>query len=101
MSACGFRTMVITIMEWVRVPIASQAEKFICRFLIHTLPAGFQRIRSFGFLANRHRHANLELYRRLLAHPVTDLLPHPAVWYVSVFRRPILAVAPPGLLMSE
>lgn len=56
-----------------------QAEEFIRRFLIHTLPAGFQRIRSFGFLANRHRHANLELCRRLLAHPVTDLLPHPAV----------------------
>jgi len=31
------------------------AEEFIRRFLIHTLPAGFQRIRYFGLMANRHR----------------------------------------------
>jgi hypothetical protein len=54
-----------------------QAGEFIRRFLIHALPAGFQRIRSYGFLANRHRHANLQLCRRLLASPLTDLLPQP------------------------
>jgi hypothetical protein len=31
------------------------ADEFIRRFLIHTLPPGFQRIRYFGFLANRFR----------------------------------------------
>ena len=55
-----------------------QTGEFIRRFLIHVLPAGFQRIRYFGFLANRHRQANLELCRRLLAPPPTDLLPPPA-----------------------
>ena len=29
------------------------------RFLIHVLPDGFQRIRYYGFLANRYRHAKL------------------------------------------
>lgn len=54
------------------------AGEFIRRFLIHTLPAGFQRIRYFGFLANRFRKAKLELCRRLLSNPVTELLPTPA-----------------------
>jgi integrase len=30
-------------------------EEFIRRFLLHVLPPGFVRIRSFGFLANCHR----------------------------------------------
>jgi len=54
------------------------AEEFIRRFLIHTLPAGFQRIRHFGFLANRHRKAKLALCRQLLLVPILDLLPSPA-----------------------
>jgi len=51
------------------------AEELIRRFLIHTLPPGFQRIRYFGFMANRFRKEKLELCRQLLANPVTDLLP--------------------------
>src|SRR5207253_5615014 len=39
------------------------ADEFIRRFLIHTLPPGFQRIRHFGFLANCHRKAKLVLCR--------------------------------------
>lgn len=31
------------------------AEEFIRRFLLHVLPAGFQRIRYYGFLGNRYR----------------------------------------------
>jgi predicted Zn-ribbon and HTH transcriptional regulator len=31
------------------------AEEFLRRFLLHLLPKGFVRIRSFGFLANRRR----------------------------------------------
>lgn len=42
------------------------AEEFLRRFLLHTLPRGFIRIRSFGFLANRRRTARLPLCRRLL-----------------------------------
>jgi hypothetical protein len=51
------------------------SEEFIRRFLIHTLPPGFQRIRHFGFLANRHRIEKLELCRKLLTSPATTLLP--------------------------
>ena len=52
-------------------------DEFIRRFLIHSLPAGFQRIRSGGFLANRHRKAKLTLLRQLLHQPVSELLPLP------------------------
>lgn len=51
------------------------ADEFIRRFLIHTLPARFQRIRHFGMLANRHRKPNLALCRKLLSDPVSELLP--------------------------
>jgi len=43
--------------------------EFIRRFLLHTLPDGFHRIRHYGFLANGHRATRLELCRRLLARP--------------------------------
>jgi hypothetical protein len=42
------------------------SEEFLRRFLLHTLPRGFMRIRSFGFLANRQRGALLTLCRKLL-----------------------------------
>jgi hypothetical protein len=42
------------------------AVEFIRRFLLHTLPKGFFRIRHYGFLANRDHTANLNLIRRLL-----------------------------------
>jgi Putative transposase len=41
-------------------------EEFLRRFLQHTLPAGFPRIRYFGFLANRCRSLLLPLCRKLL-----------------------------------
>jgi hypothetical protein len=53
------------------------AEEFIRRFLLHTLPPGFQRIRHFGLLANRHREQRLTLCRQLLTHPAAELLPPP------------------------
>ncbi len=45
------------------------ADEFIRRFLQHTVPDGFHRIRHIGFLANRHRTAKLTLCRDLLAAP--------------------------------
>jgi hypothetical protein len=53
------------------------AFEFIRRFLLHTLPAGFQRIRHFGFLANRHRKIKLQRCRQLLLPEVVELLPSP------------------------
>jgi hypothetical protein len=53
------------------------ADEFIRRFLIHVLPRGFQRIRFFGLLSNRRRKETLTTCRRLLASPMSDLLPNP------------------------
>lgn len=47
------------------------ADEFIRRFLLHVLPAGFQRIRYYGFLGSRSRQEKLALCRRLLGMPVT------------------------------
>lgn len=46
--------------------MALSAEEFIRRFLIHVLPQGFQRIRYYGFLANRYRKEKLARCRALL-----------------------------------
>jgi Putative transposase len=45
------------------------ADEFIRRFLLHTLPDGFHRIRHYGFLANGHRAQKLALCRELLDVP--------------------------------
>ena len=45
------------------------ADEFIRRFLLHVLPEGFQRIRYYGFLANRYRAQKLARCRHLLAMP--------------------------------
>jgi Putative transposase/Transposase zinc-binding domain len=41
-------------------------DEFLRRFLLHLLPKGFMRIRSFGFLANRRRATLLPLCFQLL-----------------------------------
>jgi len=46
--------------------ITVEAIEFIRRFLLHILPAGFVKIRHFGFLANRNRSSALVLCRQLL-----------------------------------
>src|SRR6266403_3685548 len=55
------------------------ADEFIRRFLLHVLPEGFQRIRYYGFLANRYREQKLARCRELLAMPT----PEPAALEVS------------------
>jgi len=50
------------------------AEEFIRRFLLHVLPEGFQRIRYYGFLANRYRKQKLARCRELLNMPPPE--PH-------------------------
>lgn len=54
-----------------------EADEFIRRFLLHVLPEGFQRIRYYGFLANRDRRKKLVLCRQLLgmqtASPTTSI----------------------------
>ncbi len=62
------------------------AGEFIRRFLLHTLPDGFHRIRHYGFLANGHRVAKLMLCRRLLDAPAPPT-PPPATDYRERYRR--------------
>jgi hypothetical protein len=53
--------------------------EFLRRLMQHVLPRGFVRIRSFGFLANRHRAEKLAIIRRLLAREETSWPPLPAI----------------------
>ncbi len=48
------------------------ATEFIRRFLMHILPKGYKRIRSFGFLANRNKNNNIELVRKLISEKSTS-----------------------------
>jgi hypothetical protein len=61
------------------------AHEFIRRFLLHTLPDGFHRIRHYGFLANGHRAEKLALCRKLL--DVRNPAPTPAEEAVTTFPR--------------
>jgi len=68
-------------------------EEFMRRFLMHTLPSGFVRIRYYGFLANRCRAQQLERCRQLLGVPVgeactsQDTLPAPEGTEPAAERR--------------
>ena len=56
------------------------ADEFIRRFLQHTVPSGFHRIRHVGFLANCHRAAKLTLCRELLAATLPPQAPPHRRW---------------------
>ena len=61
-----------------------EAEEFIRRFLLHVLPEGFQRIRYYGFLANRYREQKLARCRELLDMRAPE---PPALEGVKVYRE--------------
>jgi hypothetical protein len=61
------------------------ANEFIRRFLLHTLPDGFHRIRHYGFLANGHRRAKLAHCRQLLVAPPPA--PPPPADYRQRYRQ--------------
>lgn len=68
--------------------MALTADEFLRRFLLHVVPRGFVRIRYFGLLANRRRHAHLDRCRAVLGAPpplvrVADAAPRPC----AAFRR--------------
>jgi hypothetical protein len=85
------------------LPLASS--EFIRRFLMHTLPSGFVRIRYYGFLANRYRNERLEKCRDLLGvtsvptstaeespTPVENSDPLPSPNTCPACRRPSLSI---------
>ena len=47
-------------------PMTVTVEEFLRRFLLHTLPRGFVRIRFFGYMANRRRAESLTICRELI-----------------------------------
>jgi hypothetical protein len=57
------------------------AHEFMRRFLVHVLPAGFQRIRHYGLFANAARRRTLATVRALLhVEPAVDS-PHADLAY--------------------
>jgi hypothetical protein len=63
-----------------RKVMALPVDEFLRRFLLHVLPTGFMRIRHFGLLANRTRHATLDRCRHVLQAPIPspeDVRPEP------------------------
>ena len=85
------------------LPLASS--EFIRRFLMHTLPSGFVRMRYYGFLANRYRNERLEKCRDLLGvtsvptstaeespTPVENSDPLPSPNTCPACQRPSLAI---------
>jgi hypothetical protein len=69
--------------------MALPAEDFLHRFLLHVLPKGFQRIRHYGLLANRHKAERLARARAALGLPPAE----PAVKEsVEDFARRVLGV---------
>ena len=69
------------------------ADEFIRRFLLHTLPPGFQRIRHYGLLASRHKKAMLLVCRGLLD-PAADLLPSTEQIAACVPVMPTFTICP-------
>ena len=66
-------------------------EEFIRRFLLHTLPHRFVRIRHYGLLGNRCRHAKLARCRALLAQPEPEV-PEPVLVAAMMLRLTGIAV---------
>ena len=76
------------------------AEEFLRRFLLHTLPRSFVRIRFFGFMANRRRAALLPLCENLLApnpppcpsSPETTEAGKPPTWNCPLCGGPMVVI---------
>jgi hypothetical protein len=74
-------------------------EEFLRRFLLHTLPRGFIRIRFFGFLASRRRAALLPLCQKLLEtipqsrSPASDAPARPILWVCPHCGGPMVVIA--------
>jgi hypothetical protein len=73
------------------------AEEFIRRFLLHSLLAGFQRIRHYGILASSQKRITLPLARKLLGvalHPIA-----PTVAEIAEAMADVIAAITQPLLL--
>ena len=61
-------------------------DEFLRRFLMHTIPSGFQRIRHYGLFSNRRRKEELEHCRTLIGTPISALLPDVAKDFRDLFQ---------------
>jgi hypothetical protein len=71
--------------------------EFLRRFLLHTLPPGFVRIRFFGFMANRRRAELLPVCKRLTENPQQPSPPSEescdkAVWACPLCGGPMIVI---------
>lgn len=93
-----------------RKTMTLKTPEFIRRFLIHTLPSGFHRIRHYGLLANKARSDSLTLARKhlhvapALEEQTTEESPPPVficrhcgepMIIIEVMEQPYAARAPP------
>jgi hypothetical protein len=81
-------------------PMTLTVDEFLRRFLLHTLPRGFVRIRFFGFMANRRRTAMLSVCKDLLGNEgeetstpadTTDT-EEPATWSCPLCRGRMIVI---------
>jgi hypothetical protein len=75
------------------------ATEFLRRFLLHTLPQGFVRIRFFGYMANHRRATLLPICKELIGtNPVSDSISEPIhssdnpVWLCSHCGGPMVVI---------
>ena len=66
--------------------VTLDADEFLRRFLLHVLPSGYQRIRHYGFLANRGRAKNLASIRKILK---VEAKPEPTSTTAKLLVRPL------------
>ena len=64
------------------------ADEFIRRFLLHSLPPGMPRIRHYGLFAGRTKRRNLTRCRELLEIPAESLLPTDAQIQAAMLPLP-------------
>jgi hypothetical protein len=77
------------------------ADEFIRRFLLHSLPPGVQRIRHYGLFAGRTKKRNLTRCRELLAIPCESLLPTSAQIQAAVPPLPDACRQCPACLIGQ
>lgn len=63
-----------------------EAAEFIRRFLLHTLPKGFCKIRYYGLIANKNKKRNLLLVGKLLNATAVNHRPATETWQEQLLR---------------